>query len=189
MPGTVVGTALNAGFPGAIARNAANIIAARQVKPTDTVPVYFGDAVVLNSDSAGGTYSSVAGFIANSGTFTLGIFGGFAIREVKSYEAYISSGTSPATGPTTSFYAPGTACDVIKQGTVSVVCRVGTPTAGGAVYLRVALNGSFPAGIVGGIEAASDGGNTVQLTNCRFFSGYMDGNNVTEVTLLYPATA
>ena len=39
------------------------------------------------------------------------------------------------------------------------------PTAGGSVYIRVALNGAIPNGVVGGLEAVADGANTVLYPN------------------------
>lgn len=177
---------MNLGYPGTIGRNGIWEVAARPVKPTDTANIFFGDAVVVNSDSTGGTYSQAASFITLGGTFTLGIFGGFAVREIKSFETYIGAGNS---APVNAYYAPGTACDVIKRGNVMVKCNVGTPTANGPVYIRTVLNGAIPAGVVGGIEAAADGGNTVQLTNCRFFTGLIDANGVAEIEILAVITA
>lgn len=182
MPGDVIQTQLGCGYPGSYARNSLKEVAARIVTPTDTLPIYFGDPVVLRTGSTtNSSYSSVAGFIASSGTFTAPLFGGIALREVKPYLNYLGTGN---TAPQNAYYAPGYPCDVIKRGVVSVACRVGTPTAGGAVYVRVALNGAFPAGVIGGIEAASDGGNTVQLPGIVFYSGVIDANGVTEVELI-----
>lgn len=181
MPGTVIGIAMNIGYPGSYARNGDCVIAARPVKPTDTANVNFGDPVVLNSDSTGGTYSQLAGFVAGGGTFTQALFAGFAVREVKSAESFFGTGNS---APSWNYYSPGAPCDVIKRGSVVVKVNVGTPTAGGLVYVRTVLNGAIPAGLVGGVEAAADSTNTVQLTNCRFFTGILDGNNCAEVEIL-----
>jgi hypothetical protein len=186
MPGTVIGTSMNIGYPGDYARNGDCVIANRPVKSTDTANINFGDPVVINSDSTGGTYSQVAGFIANGGTFAQAVFGGFAVREVKSFESYFGTGNA---APNWNYYAPGAPCDVIKRGCVIVKVNVGTPEANGSVYVRVAANVSIPAGVVGGIEAAADGANTVQLTNCRFFTGVLDGNNCAEVELIGNANA
>ena len=75
-------------------------------------------------------------------------------------------------------------CDVISRGTVTVVCNVGTPTAGGSVYLRIAENEAIPNGVIGGFEAAADGTNTIELTNVKFTTGDIDTNKIAEVTML-----
>lgn len=182
MPGDAIGISLGYGYPGSYARNSVKEVAARQVTVTDTLPIYFGDPVVLRTGSStNSSYSSVAGFIASGGTFTAPLFGGIALREVKSFLNYLGTGNS---APTNAYYQPGYPADVMKRGVISVKCNVGTPTAGGAVYVRTVLNGGIPAGVVGGIEAAADGGNTVQLPSCVFYSGLMDANGVTEIELI-----
>lgn len=182
MPGDVIQTSLGCGYPGSYARNSIKEVAARIVTPTDTLPIVFGDPVVLRTGSTtNSSYSSVAAFIAGGGTMSAALFGGIALREVKSYVTYLGSGN---TAPQNAFYSPGYPCDVIKRGVVSVLCRNGVATAGGAVWVRIALNGGIPAGVIGGLEAASDGGNTVQLPNILFYSGITDANGVTEVELI-----
>jgi len=166
MPGQAVGISMNYGYPGNFARNGDCIIVNRFVKSTDTANINFGDPVVLNSDN---TYSK---FGASN---TADQFAGVAVREVKQSADYYN--------PTGS-YKPGQPCDVIERGSVSVVCNVGTPTAGGPVYIRIAANASIPAGVVGGFEAAPDGANTILLTNCKWATGQKDSNNVTELTIL-----
>lgn len=177
MPGQVIGTSLNVGFPGSYSRNGDCIIANRLVKAADSVGPNFGNAVILNADSAGGSYSDVKNFITGGGTMTAAKFAGVAVREVKQQ---VSNYLTNVNGN----YAPGQPCDVIERGSVVVVCNVGTPTAGGAVYLRIAANGAIPAGVVGGFEAAADGSNTVALTNCSWSTGVKDANNVAEMTIL-----
>ena len=63
---------------------------------------------------------------------TAALFGGIALREVKSYVNYLGSGN---TAPQNAYYSPGYPCDVMKRGVISVLCRVGIPTAGGAVFV------------------------------------------------------
>lgn len=168
MPGFVVGKTLNYGFPGNVARSADTIITNRVVRPTDTVNINFGDPVVLNSDN---TYSKFGA------TNTAADFAGVAIREVKQSTDYLLSNTG-------GYYAPGQPCDVIERGAVTVTCNVGTPTAGGPVYIRIAANPSIPTGVVGGFEAAADGTNTIQLTNAQWKTGKMDANNTAELQIL-----
>jgi hypothetical protein len=167
---------MNLGYPGSYSRNGDCIIAARLVRSTDAAGPKFGAGVILNADN---TYTDVANFIAAplSGSMTAAKFCGIAVREVKSATTY-----SPA--PTTGSYLPGQTCDVLERGSAVVTCFNGTPTAGGAVYLRTALNGAIPAGVVGGFEAAADGGNSVLLTNAVWTTGAIDGNYVAELTIL-----
>lgn len=191
MPGTVIGTSLNLGYPGTFARNGDCIINARQVKSTDTVNISFGNAVVLNEDATGGTYSDAAGSMAGGVTPTMSqgvtgstaTFAGFAIREVLT----MASAFSPA--PTLGAYLPGQACDVIERG--NVVVRVKDPAAagfkaGGKVFLRLVVNGAGTA--VGDIEPVADGGNTIQLTNCFWATGLTstdaNGEKVAEVSII-----
>ncbi len=182
MPGATVGTALNLGFPGTVVTSDVYKIASRPVRLTDQFGPFFGDPVVLRSD---GTYSSVAAFIAGGGTFTTALFGGFAVREVKSNETYPVYSPGAQDEPNNwpygdltgyGFYDVGTPCDVLTNGTTVVLIRVGTPVLNGQMYVRVALNGAIPAGVVGGIEAASDGSNSVPLpSSVRFAQGSLEG--------------
>lgn len=166
MPGAVVGKSLNLGYPGNISRSADAIITNRIVKPTDTENINFGDPVVLNSDN---TYSKFGA------TGTAATFAGIAVREVKQSTDYFTS---------QGFYAPGQPCDVAERGSVTVICRVGTPTAGGDVYVRIAANAAIPDGVVGGFEAAADGSNTVKLNGVKWKTGKIDANRVAEVTII-----
>ncbi|WNF07259.1 structural cement protein Gp24 [Brevibacillus borstelensis] len=166
MPGSVIGKSLNLGYPGNISRSADAIIDNRVVKPTDTENINFGDPVVLNDDN---TYSKFGA------TGTAATFGGIAVREVKQSTDYFSA---------QGFYAPGQPCDVATRGTLTVVCNVGTPKAGGSVYIRTATNAAIPDGVIGGFEAAADGANTVEIPNLKWTTGKLDANKVAEVTIL-----
>lgn len=177
MPSKAIGTSLNYGFPGEFSRNGDCVIKSRFVFLTDTVGPNFGDPCVLNSDATGGTWSSVAAAIARSVTVTAALIGGVAVRNVKQYSDYNNQNGIVN-------YLPGQPCDVIERGSVDVVCNVGTPTAGGGVWIRTVANGSIPAGVVGGFEAAADGSNSISITNMRWHSGLKDVNNVAELTIL-----
>lgn len=166
MPGKVIGKTMNIGYPGSFSRNADCIIAARCVKTDDEMPINFGDPVVLNDDD---TYSRFGE------AHTADDFIGIAIREVKQSTDYFSPAGS---------YFPGQACDALMRGAVCVVVHNGTPKAGGKVYIRIKANAAYPNGVIGGIEAAADGANTIELANVRFTTGNMDGNNVAEITIL-----
>jgi hypothetical protein len=74
--------------------------------------------------------------------------------------------------------------DGLVQGTINVSCNNGTPTAGGNVYIRVALNGAIPAGVIGDLEAVADGANTVLLTNFKWKTGFKEIDNTAQVTIL-----
>ncbi|MGD8188563.1 structural cement protein Gp24 [Brevibacillus ginsengisoli] len=165
MPGSVVGKSLNLGYPGNISRSADAIITNRIVKLTDAANINFGDPVVLNGDN---TYS------AFGATGTAATFAGIAVREVKQSTDYFAG---------QGFYKPGQPCDVVERGSVTVVCNVGTPTAGGDVYVRITANGSVPNGVVNGFEAAADGANTIKLPGVKWKTGKLDSNRVAEVTI------
>lgn len=81
-------------------------------------------------------------------------------------------------------YNPGDAADILIRGNMTVKCNAGTPTAGGAVYVRVAENVSIPSGVVGEVEAEADGTNTVLLDGIKFTTGKLDGNGITEISIL-----
>lgn len=190
MPGTTVGKQLNSGFPGTYSRNGDCIINSRPVLSTDSAGPKFGAAVVLNQDSTGGTVSDAAVSVANGHTpvMTQGApyaFVGFAVREVLTLltSTFVASPQLPAIQA----YVPGQPCDVLERGAISVVVK--DPAAagyisGGKVYLRTALNGAIPSAVVGDLETAADGGNTIQLTNVFLGPGPVDANSVTEVTVL-----
>lgn len=165
MAGSVIGTSMNYGYPGTFARNGDCIIANRIVKSTSD-PIAFGEAVILNPDNTVSRFGAAG---------TAATFDGIAVREVKQNTSY-----TPANGS----YTAGQPCDVIQRGSVSVACNVGTPTAGGKVYVRITANAGIPAGVVGGFEAAADGANTLEITNAKWATGLKDANNVSELTIL-----
>ncbi|MFX3545035.1 structural cement protein Gp24 [Ralstonia mannitolilytica] len=72
--------------------------------------------------------------------------------------------------------------DVMRRGYMTVQCNAGTPADGGAVYVRVAA----PSGakVIGGIEAAADGTNTVVMAGAAFRNaGDASGNVEIEFNL------
>ena len=83
-------------------------------------------------------------------------------------------------------YTVDSPCDVLQRGSISVICNVGTPTAGGGVYVRVTANAAIPAGVIGGFEARSDTDDDkcIKLTNCKWTNGLIDSNKVAELTIL-----
>jgi hypothetical protein len=166
MPGYAIGKSMNYGFPGTFARTPDDVIMSRPVA-SDSADIAFGAPVILN---AGNTYT------AGGSALTADNFAGVAVRIVQQATAYAAQDEGA--------YKANQAASVLERGNVMVTCNVGTPTAGGDVYIRTAANASIAAGVVGGFEAAADGDNTVKLTNAKWATGLMDGNNVAELCLL-----
>ena len=109
------------------------------------------------------------------------VFSGIAVREVKTQLSY------PYTpgGSEIGYYAAGQMTEALVRGAIAVKIYNGTPLQNGPVYIRVALNtGTYPLGIVGGLECISDGANSVLLPNFTFKTGAQDTNGVSEVTIL-----
>lgn len=165
MAGKVIGIQMNYGFPGNYARTPDDIVMSRKVAGTAEIP--FGAAVVLNTDN---TYQLVGtGFTADK-------FAGVALRIVKQAVSYNDQNETT--------YKVGEAASVIERGQVTVACNVGTPTAGGDVYVRITANASVTNGVVGGFEASADGANTVKLTNVKWATGKVDANGIAEIAIL-----
>lgn len=83
---------------------------------------------------------------------------GLLVRSFPTQSAQNASGTSvPAT--------TGIA-DVMRRGYMTVKCNAGTAKKAGAVYVRVASGTDLKP--IGGIEAAADSTNTIQLKNAMF---------------------
>lgn len=71
------------------------------------------------------------------------------------------------------------ACSVLKRGYIMIqLGGTASATKNGAVYVRI--NGAATGKVIGDFEAASDGGNTVALTNA-YFTGAADSNGITEL--------
>jgi hypothetical protein len=194
MPGAVVGTQMNNGFPGTFSRNGKNRTRAFQVLSTDSAGPAFGNAVVLNQNNTGGTISDAAISIGNGHTpvMTQGAnyaFVGFAVREVLTQVATYNP-AQPLT-PLIQTYAPGQTADILEEGSMTRVVtdpQVAGYKSGQSVYLRVTTNGSYPSAAVGDIETAADGAHTIQLTNVFMTTGIVDANNVVELTILVQNT-
>jgi len=176
-------TGPNVGFPGAVSRIGERVIAARQVNENSTLNLHFGEAAVLIPDSEGGTWRSVKDYITAGGIANIAAyFAGIAVREVKTMLTY-PNGITPGALQQVGYYAPGEIGEVLERGSITVNLTNGTPVAGGQVYLRTIANGSLPLSPVGGLEAASDGGNSIALTGVVFRTGLLDANNVVEITI------
>lgn len=189
MPGAVVGTQMNQGFPGTYSQNGDCVIRPWTILSTDSAGPAFGKVVVMNFDTAG-TASDAAVSVgkAVNPTMSQGAAGaviGIAVREVLTQIATYNP-AQPLT-PLIQTYSPGSSCDVLERGAVTVIVK--DPQAAGykqgqKVYLRIALNGGFPSAAVGDLETAADGVNTIQLTNMFLTNGVVDSNSVTSITVL-----
>lgn len=157
-----IGKTMNHGYAGSYARQP-DMIA--NTHPAGAA-IAFG--VALRYDTNGAVVPMGAGSTAED-------FVGVASREVKSALNYLEQDVGS--------YAESEAVPVFMRGAINVKCSVGSPKLGGAVYVRIAANESIPTGAVGGFEAAADGANTVELTNCQW-AGPADANGIAELRIL-----
>jgi len=159
-----IGMAMPHGCAGSYARQPDSIVHTRPAG--GNAQILFGTP--LQYDGAGAVVPMGAGSTAAK-------FVGVAAQEVKSALHYLDQGTGA--------YAPGEAVSVFMRGTINVKCSAGTPKLAGPVYLRTTANASIPTGVVGGFEAAADGNNTVQLSNCQW-DGPADANGIAGLRIL-----
>ena len=163
MKNQVIGTSMNHGYAGNYSRQPDMIIDTHPLGGTEeaafgTPLVYGGDGTVFPFGAA----------------HTAGDFVGIASREVKSATNFLNQNVGS--------YQPYEAASVFKRGCINVLCNVGTPVLGNKVYIRITANSSIPTGLVGGFEAAADGANTIELTNCEWRGG-KDVNGVAEIRI------
>lgn len=171
MAGKSIGVSMNYGFPGTYARTPDDIVTSRQLAATsEAVP--FGACLMVSDDN---TYTAV------DSTFTAAKFGGIALRVVKQAISYAQQEETA--------YNPGDMTNALNRGAVAVVCRNGTPSAGGAVYVRIKANSAVEDGVVGGFEAVADSTNSILVPNLQWTNGYVDANGVAEITILTRANA
>ena len=173
-------TGLNLPGPGNVSRLGERVIVAKQANPANASAINFGDALVTIQNSTGGLFQSVRDFIAGGGTLTAALLAGFAVREVKTNLTFPQVAGTSAIGS----YAAGEMTEALVRGSITVPCLVGTPVVEGPIYIRTATNNAFPAGVVGGVEAAADAGKTVAIPNVVFKTGRLDANNMVEITIL-----
>lgn len=163
----VIGKELTHGYAGEYARQPIMLASTRKVGGSAAlafgVPVKYssGEVVLM------GASSIAADFV------------GFIGKEFKSSLNYLTQAGE---------YAVGEDATVFQQGAINVYCQRGTPALGGAVYVRITANASYPTCVVGGLEASSDSTNSVALTNVQW-SGPADANGIAEVRILYPINA
>lgn len=154
MPATVIPVkGLMLGFVGNISNEGYSLRTPREVNPTDTLFVNFGETFVLNTNN---TYSSVKQYLLTGAGSILGTSAvGIAASNVNINPTYNTVGTNDVLTPG-GHYAPAAMMDGLVQGTINVSCNAGTPLAGGPVWMRLAVNGAVPNGVVGGLEAVAD---------------------------------
>lgn len=157
-----IGTAMPHGFAGSYARQPDMIVNTRPGGET----ILFGTALKYGDN--GTVLPMGAGDEA-------GAFVGVAAREIKSALNYLDQNIGS--------FAINDAVSVFQRGAVNVLCQKGVPKLGGAVYVRIAENASYPGAAAGGFEAEADGDNTVQLTNCQW-AGPADASKVAELRIL-----
>ena len=176
----------NAGFPGTVSRNGDELIVSRPLNIADTLTAAFGDIAVLDANSIGGYWSSVQAAVAagTSNANILAAIAGIFTRNVKVDTTYPLFGAS---GANQNSYIPGQLADVLERGVITVQLRVFTvaPLAGGQIFVRTVLNGAIPAGVVGGIETAADGANTIAIPTSfmGWKTGFVDPNGRTEIVV------
>lgn len=88
-------------------------------------------------------------------------------------------------GDTTQAFGPGvpnatSTQGVVIEGYVNVLCPIGTPVRGGAVYMRVAVAAGRA---IGDFEATADGVNNVLLPNVIWAVDGKDASNVAEIRI------
>lgn len=162
MPGTTIGMSMNFGYPGSFSRNPDCII--RNQVSKGGIP--FGAALILNGDNTFSVFGA-----ANTAADFIGV----SVREVKQQTDYFS---------TDIIYKDGQPTDALTRGSCTVKVTSGTPVANGPVFIRIAENAAFPDSAIGDFVGEADGANTIQLDNCVFRSGKIDGNGVSEITVL-----
>lgn len=161
MPGSVIGTSLNFGFPGTYSKTPDRVIAPGVLASgsTDVAP---GDPLVLSD----GQYKRFAtGNVAAD-------FVGIACRGVKQATDFLNQNSS--------VYKAGQNVDALERGEITVLCKAGTPKRGAKAYVRVAAGTGLA---IGDLTAVADSTNTVELTNCRWNSG-IDANKVASLCIL-----
>lgn len=157
-----IGTTMPHGMAGNYARQPDMIVNTFPAGGAANIP--FGTPLKLSSGKV----------VAMGASDTQADFLGFAGREFKSALDYLNQNLGA--------YAPGEAVSVFQRGCINIKCQRGTPAYGGPVYLRVTANASYSTAVVGGIEAAADSTNTVELKGCKWM-GPADANGIAELRI------
>lgn len=155
-----IGKTMPHGMAGNYARQPDMIVNTFPAGGSANIP--FGAALKLSSGKV----------IAMGASSSAGDFIGIAGREFKSALNYLDQSKGE--------YAPDEAVSVFQRGCINVKCQRGTAAYGGAVYLRITANASYPTAVVGGFEASADSTNTIQLKGCMWM-GPADANGIAEL--------
>lgn len=159
----IIGKEMPHGFAGCYARQPDMIVNTRPAGGEAAIP--FGAALKYESGTV----------VPMGAGATAAQFVGVAGCEIKSALTYLDQSQGQ--------YAVGEPVSVFQRGAINVKCNKGAPALGGAVYLHITTNGSYPSAVVGGFEAEADSANTIQLTNCQW-AGPADANGIAEVRIL-----
>lgn len=165
MRGQTIGKSLAHGYAGSYSRQPDMIVDTHPLGGAQAVA--FGAALVRGTDGV-----SVQPFGAAD---TASTFLGVAVREIKSATNFLSQNEGS--------YQPAEAVPVMKRGCINVICQVGTPKAGGKVYVRTVESETYEGAAVGGFEATAESGKNVALSNAMW-NGPADANGVAELRIL-----
>lgn len=155
MPGKVIGTSLNHGYPGTIAMQPDQIVGVGSVK--DGEEILFGAPVTQDE----------GGVIANFSASDTDI-AGIAVRQVKSAFDYLNQNGIGS-------YRQKENISILERGAVTVICSYGTPKVGGKVYIRTESGTGGTA--IGALEATEETGKNVAIPGV-VWGGAKDANNV-----------
>ena len=155
MPGKVIGTSLNHGYPGTIAMQPDQIVGVGSVK--DGEEILFGAPVTQDE----------GGVIANFSASDTDI-AGIAIRQVKSAFDYLDQNGIGR-------YRAKENISILERGAVTVVCSYGTPKVGSKVYIRT--ESGTGGTVIGALEATEETGKNVAIPGV-VWGGAKDANNV-----------
>ena len=143
--------------------------------------------MIVNTSPAGGAipFGMALTYDENKNVVVFGSasnnkFIGVAGMEIKSALTYLEQNVGT--------YAEGESVSVFMRGSINVKCQRSTPGLGGAVYVRTALNESYPGCVVGGFEAEPDDGKTQMLGDVQW-GGPADENGIAELVILTRANA
>lgn len=155
-------------FKGDITRESpTNLLDAQYVDEVQAnQPLDFGTAVKLSAPDANNT-RFIQAFTTGD---TLADFYGIIVRE----KVHVRDIENPDLA-----FRPKVSYAVMRAGYIAVECKVGTPTVGGKVYLRITADVGKD---VGDFEADADGANNVEI-NAEFVTSEKDANNITEIRL------
>lgn len=164
-----------AGIPGDVNRAFAALVEPNQIDDSDP-PLAYGVPVAL--DTVTGEIRPIG-----AGDTAVDLYG-VLVRpfpiQVTTAATYM--GGQPLTDPASGVPPAAGMCDVLKSGYMTVRLYGATAaTRGGAVYTRIANAGAGE--VVGGFEAAADGGDTIQAgaRNTTYFRGPADANGNVEI--------